>query len=249
MTLYNPSNLPKNDNLNRFAFVIDVHDEMFIRKGKMIAYYGQMKFESVGSGVLDILVKEAFNAPLHVHNFVVVTGNGQLLLGDNGNDVACYDIDDANLTVRANNLLGFSKNVTCRESIMPGFLTLLGTGKVIAASNGPVHFLEPPCRVDPQAILGWADCPCPAVRYDYNHVTNTLNAVGAYMGITLSGEEQQIEFTGKGNVLIQSSEMALHGNPTLAQMLLQIPSLGTAELGSLNSAISREIAAQQRSNR
>jgi len=246
MTVYTPMSLPKNENLNRFAFVIDVHDEMFIRKGKMIAYYGQLKFDSVGASLLDILVKEAFNAPLHVQDFVVVQGSGQLLLGDNGNDLACYDIDDANLTVRAKNVLAFSKNVVCRESVMPGFLTLLGTGKVIAASNGPVHFMEPPCRVDPQAILGWADCPCPAVRYDYNHITSALNAVGVMTGITLSGEETQIDFTGKGTVLIQSSEQALSDHPTLSQILTQLPGLGSLELGKLNTAIAQQIAAQRR---
>lgn len=241
MTIYNPSNLPKNDNLNRFAFVVDVADEIFIRKGKMIAFYGQLQFESLGSSLLDILVKESFNSPLYINNFIVAKGRGQLILGDNGNDIACYDLEDANMTIKASHLLGFSKNIICQESTMPGFLTLMGNGKLIASSNGPVHFLDLPCRVDEQAILGWADCPSPSYRYDYAHVTNVLSAVGALTHITLSGEEKQIDFSGQGTVLIQSSEFG--GGSTLANILSQLPFLNKSELGSLNSFVAQNLKA------
>lgn len=240
MTTYNPSNLPKNDNLNRFAFVVGVEEEIFIRKGKMIAFYGQLQFESLGSSILDILIKNTFNAPLYINNFVVAKGQGQLILGDNGNDIACYDLDDANMTIKASHLLGFTKNVVCQESTMPGFLTLIGNGKIIASSNGPVHFLDLPCRVDEQAVLGWADCPSPSYRYDYEHVTGALQMVGAVTGITLSGEEKQIDFSGQGTVLIQSSELAL-GSTTLANILAQLPSLSRTDLTSLNGAVAQNM--------
>ena len=237
MHIYNPGNLPKNDNLSRFAFVADVEKTMYIRKGKMIAYYGQLKFESLGKGVLDMLAKHTFNAPMFIHDFVMASGVGQLLLGDNANDIACYDIDDANLTVKASHLLGFSQDITCQESTMTGYLTLLGTGKVIASSNGPVHFMEPPCRVDEQAVLGWADCPSPSFRYDYEHVRGVVSMVGAVTGITLSGEEKQIDFTGKGTVLIQSSEIGMLGDGSLMHILSQLPSLSNTELVRLQSNI------------
>ena len=241
MTTYNPDNLPKNDNLNRFAFVVGVEEEIFIRKGKMIAFYGQLQFESLGSSVLDILIKQTFNAPLYINNFVVAKGQGQLILGDNGNDIACYDLDDANMTIKASHLLGFTKNVVCQESTMPGFLTLIGNGKIIASSNGPVHFLDLPCRVDEQAVLGWADCPSPSYRYDYEHVTGVLTMVGAMSGITLSGEEKQIDFSGQGTVLIQSSELALGSSSALAHILSQLPSLSKSELSSLGGAVTQNL--------
>ncbi|MEC5159244.1 MULTISPECIES: AIM24 family protein [unclassified Janthinobacterium] len=240
MTIYNPDTLPKNDNLNRFAFVVDVKEQMFIRKGKMIAFYGNLSFEAMGNSVLDILVRHAFNAPKYIHDFVVAQGQGQLLLGDNGNDLACYDLDKANMTIRAKNLLGFSKDVICQESTLPGFLTMLGSGKVIASSNGPVHFLELPCRVDEQAVLGWADCPSPSYRYDYEHVKGWASAAGALTGFTLSGEEKQVDFTGSGTVLIQSSELDVNGNATLMNLLAQLPMLGRNELTQLS------LSAQQR---
>lgn len=238
MTIYNPANLPKNDNLSRFAFVVDVAEEIFIRKGKMIAYYGQLQFDALGSSVLDILIKNTFNAPMYINHFIVARGAGQLILGDNANDIACYDLDDANMTIKASHLLGFSKDVVCQESTLPGFLTLMGTGKVIASSNGPVHFMEPPCRVDEQAILGWADCPSPSFRYDYEHVRGVMSMVGAVTGISLSGEEKQIDFSGKGTVLIQSSELAL-GSNALASIMAQLPNLEPTQLSSLRAALGR----------
>lgn len=244
MTIYNPATLPKNDNLNRFAFVVDVTEQIFIRKGKMIAFYGNLSFEAMGSSVVDMLARHAFNAPKYIHNFVVAQGQGQLILGDNGNDLACYDLDAANMTIRAKNLLGFSKNVICQESTLPGYLTLLGTGKVIASSNGPVHFLELPCRVDEQAVLGWADCPSPSYRYDYDHVRGFVSAVGAVTGFTLSGEEKQVDFTGAGTVLVQSSELELTGSSTLSHLLSMLPMLGQDELAKLS--LSAQQQSQQR---
>jgi uncharacterized protein (AIM24 family) len=241
MHIYNPGNLPKNDNLSRFAFVADVEREMFIRKGKMIAFYGQLQFSALGSGVLDILAKHAFNSPLFINDFVIAQGSGQLILGDNGNDIACYDLDDANMTIKASHLLGFSKDIMCQESTMPGYLTLLGSGKLIASSNGPVHFLEPPCRVDEQAILGWADCPSPSFRYDYEHVRGFVTMVGATTGFTLSGEEKQIDFSGKGTVLIQSSETGGVNSVGFEQLAAQLPHLSQTELGLLQMKITQQM--------
>ena len=239
MTIYNPATLPKNDNLNRFAFVVSVDEQIFIRKGKMIAFYGALRFEAMGNSLLDILVKHAFNAPKYIHDFVVAQGQGQLILGDNGFDIACYDLDNANMTLRVQNLLGFTRSVTLQESTLPGFVTLIGTGKVLASSNGPVHFLDLPCRVDEDAVLGWADCPSPSYRYDYGHVQGFVGAVGALTGFTLSGEEKQVNFTGAGTVLVQSSEQGMARSGALAHLLAQLPGLSTAELAEVSAAASQ----------
>ena len=239
--LLNPTNLPSNDNINRFAFCVDVKKEMFIQKGKMIAYYGALRFEALGSGPLDILVKESFNSPLYIHDFVVVTGRGQLILGDRGNDINSYDLDDGNLTVKSDHVLGFESTLTCQESTVQGYLTLLGTGKFLASSNGPVHFMEPPVRVDEEALLGWADLPCPSYRYDYNHVRGVLQAVGTAMGVRQSGEEKQIDFTGAGTVLIQSSEEPLQGRSTLQSIIAQASGLHQSDLQQLSTHITQQL--------
>lgn len=238
--IYNPATLPKNDNINRYSYSVEIDKQMFIRKGKMIAYYGNLRFERLGTSVLDILVKQAFNSPLFVNDFIVVNGNGQLIIGDLGNDIAGYDLDNANLTVRASHLLGFQSTLMCQESVVPGFLTLLGTGRMLASSNGPVHFMEPPCRADEQSLLGWADCPCPAFRYDYDYVNGLASAVGSLTGFTVSGEEKQVDFSGKGTVLVQSSELKLasEGGGLLQTLLGQLPGLSKTELATLGSMAS-----------
>ena len=64
-----------------------------------------------------------------------------------GNDINSYDLENGNLTVKADHVLGFKTSLMCQECVVEGYLTLLGTGKFLASSNGPVHFLESPVRV------------------------------------------------------------------------------------------------------
>jgi hypothetical protein len=111
------------------------------------------------------------------------------------------------------------------QSTLPGFLTMIGSGKVIASSNGPVHFLELPCRVDEQAVLGWADCPSPSYRYDYEHVKGWVSAVGAVTG----------------TVLIQSSERGVDGGSALAHLLAQLSALSRAELTQVSATAQQHI--------
>ena len=133
-----------------------------------------------------------------------------MLLADRAFDVNSYDLEDGNLTIRSGNLLAFQPTLALKQSIIPGFLTLIGTGKFVAASNGPVHFVEPPIRVDPQALVGWADCPSPCHHYDHGYMHGVLGGLRALTGIGgASGEEHQFEFVGAGTVLLQSTEVLM----------------------------------------
>ena len=110
-------------------------------------------------------------------------GSGKMLLADRAFDVNSYDLDDGNLTIRSGNLLAFQPSLALKQSIVPGFLTLIGTGKFVAASNGPVVFMEPPIRVDPQALVGWADCPSPCHHYDHGYMTGVMGGLRALTGL------------------------------------------------------------------
>lgn len=69
--------------------------------------------------------------------------------------------------------------------------------------------------MDPQALVGWADCPSPCHHYDHGYLTGVLGGVRALTGIGgASGEEHQFEFTGAGTVLLQSSEALMPEQPT-----------------------------------
>ena len=153
-TVLTPQSLPSDDNVNPYAYSIEVRGEMIIRKGKMIAYYGRLQFESLATGTLSGMLLDALNAPNTLQDFVRVTGHGKLILGDNGNHIASYNVENATFTMRAPHILAFSPTLRCQVSTVDGFLTLLGTGQLLASSNGPAVFLEPPCRCDPDSTLG-----------------------------------------------------------------------------------------------
>ncbi|MGW2249241.1 AIM24 family protein [Kitasatospora sp. NPDC001660] len=206
--------LPVDDNVNPYAFSVDLNGSYFLQKGKMIAYYGDISFQGVGAGALDRALGRHFNSPLHAADWVVARGRGKLLLADRAYDLNSYDLDDGNLTVRSGNLLAFDPALRLKQSIVPGFLTLLGTGRFVAASNGPVHFVEPPIRVDPQALVGWADCPAPCHHYDHDYLHGVVGGLRRLTGLGgVSGEEHQFEFVGAGQVLLQSTERLLAERP------------------------------------
>jgi len=248
--ILNPSVLGSSDNLpgNGYAFCIDLTSPWFIRRGAMIAYYGQMEFRALtyglAGGVLQ-MVAQQFSAPLYLGDYSVAEGFGKLILGDRGYDINSYDLDDGNLTIRAANLLAFEPGLALNQSIVPGFLTLIGSGKFLASSNGPVLFAEPPLRVDPEALVGWADCPSPSHHYDQAWVTSFMAAGAARMGVH-SGEERQFDFTGAGTVLIQSSEKVLDDSGVVRSIETQLFGISPPGLQRLNAVIASQLGQQQR---
>lgn len=243
---YTAQSLPSDDNINAYSFCVDVNGEYFAQKGKMIAYYGQLTFEALSVGSVSSLIASAFSAPLYAHDFMVVTGQGKLILGDRGFDIDSYTLEDGNLTVRAPNLLAFDPALSLKQSIIPGFLTLLGSGRFLASSNGPVHFVQPPVRVDPQAVVGWSDCPSPCHHYDAAYMQGVIGAAQAFMGLgPASGEEHQFDFTGAGTVLMQSSETVRESGALAREMESQLGLLGTTSLQHLQTRIQQRLGQQQ----
>ena len=206
-TLYDEASLPSNDNINPYAFSIDLDGEWFTSKGAMIAYYGSIDFSGVAAFASRAAwVSSRFSSPLYTQDWVVASGRGKLVIGDRGHDINSFTLDNGNLTIKALNLLAFETGLELKQSIVPGFLVLIGTGTFLASSNGPVIFTEPPYRADPDALLGWADCPSPSIHYDTNWMASSFVAGIQGMFGRESGEERQYDFTGTGTVLLQSSE-------------------------------------------
>lgn len=252
--ILNPLNLGESDNIpgNSYAYCIDLNKPWFMRKGAMIAYYGDMRFQMLTHGLqggLLHMVSQQFSAPLFTGDYVIAEGHGKLIIGDRGYDINSYDLEDnGNLTIRAANLLAFEPGLSLNQSIVPGFLTLIGTGKFLASSNGPVMFAEPPLRVDPEALVGWADCPSPSHHYDQRWVSNFLAAGAARFGVN-SGEERQFDFTGAGTVLIQSSEKILSDSALVRTIEGQLQSgMTVGGLQRLHGVITQQLGAQQQHN-
>lgn len=234
MQTMNINTLPVNDNVNDYAFSIALTGEWFIKKGAMIAYYGNLSFDAVAAFASKAAwAAAAFSSPVYIQDWVVAAGQGKLLIADRGYNVNSFDLERGNLTVKANNLLAFDKSLELKQSIVPGFVTLLGTGKFIASSNGPVIFTTPPFRADPEALLGWADCPTPAVHHDTNWMAHSI-ATGFQAALgRRSGEETQYDFTGKGDILLQSSEVVREDPALLRLIESQTDLLATGQKQSL----------------
>ncbi len=235
---YDARTLPDDDNVNAYAFSIALNGQWFVTKGAMIAYYGNVRFQAVTAfASMNAMVAARFSSPVYVQDWVVAEGQGKVIVADRGYDVNSYDLDDGNLTIKANNLLGFESRLDLKQSIVPGFVTLIGTGKFLASSNGPVIFVEPPFRADPEALLGWADCPSPSIHYDHQWMAASL--VGALQGAfgRASGEEKQYDFTGAGTILMQSSEAGRPDPAVLRLVEEQTQLLTPAQAGSLGQRL------------
>ena len=242
----NPSTLPVDDNVNPYAFCVTLQGSpWFLRKGAMIAYYGQISFEPLGAMTsFTAMIARQFSSPLYSGQYVVASGTGRLLLGDRGFDLNSFDLEDGNLTIKAGNLLAFEPGLALKQSIIPGYVTLLGTGKFLASSNGPVVFVEPPIRVDPEAVLGWADCPSPSHHFDAGWMQSFLGAAGAFFG-RQSGEERQFDFSGAGTVLMQSSEIVREDPAVLASVIEQTNALTQPQLAQLSASVQQRLGGQQ----
>lgn len=245
----NPHSFGDSDNVpgNEYAFCIDLRSPWFMRKGAMIAYYGQMEFRALTQGLQGSMlnmVAQQFSAPLYTNDYMVAEGQGKLIIGDRGYNINSYDLDNGNLTVRAASLLGFQPDLALKQSIVPGFLTLIGTGKFLASSNGEVMFVEPPVRVDPESLVGWADCPSPSHHFDQNWVNGFLAAGARAMGVN-SGEERQFDFTGAGTVLVQSSEKVMDDTMIVRNIQGQLPGISVTGLQQVGSTVQQQLAAQQ----
>lgn len=242
--------LPANDNVNGYAFSIALAGEWFLAKGAMIAYYGTVQFDGVSRFASRAgWVASQFSSPIYEQDWVVAHGHGKVVVADRGYDINSFDLEHGNLTIKAANLLGFDKALELKQSIVPGFVTLLGTGKFLASSNGPVMFVEPPFRADPEALLGWADCPSPSVHHDTNWMTTSwLASAQAAVG-RQSGEERQYDFTGQGTVLLQSSEVVREDPAVLRLIESQTALLSTGQKQSLGQRLLEQTPGGQQGNR
>jgi uncharacterized protein (AIM24 family) len=245
-SVWTAATLPADDNVNPYVFSVALDGQWFVSKGAMLAYYGDVRFEPVTAyASVQAWVAARFSSPVYVQDWVIAEGRGKVLLGDRHFDLNSYTLDAGNLTIKAGNLLAFSPQLELKQSIVPGFVTLLGSGTFIASSNGPVIFVEPPFRADPDALLGWADCPSPSVHHDAEWMTRNLaGLIQGALGRS-SGEERQYDFTGAGTVLLQSSEIAREDPAVLRLVESQTALLTNSQAGSLGQRLIARAQQQQ----
>jgi uncharacterized protein (AIM24 family) len=195
-----------------------VNGEFFARRGAMVAYQGNARFEyqgmTSGDGTMkDKLMRAAKGAisgegvPL-----MKVVGQAEVFLADKASDIFLIDLDGSDaLSINGSNVLAFESTLRydirliANAGALAGaglFNTILqGTGRVAITSKGTPVVLETnqPTFVDPNAAICWsAGLNVQAVRSE---------GMGAFFGRT-SGEQWQMNFSGPGFVVVQPSEDA-----------------------------------------
>jgi uncharacterized protein (AIM24 family) len=194
-----------------------VNGEFFARRGAMVAYQGNARFEyqgvTSGEGTMkDKLMRAAKGAisgegvPL-----MKVAGQAEVFLADKAADIFLIDLDGSDaLSINGSNILAFESTLRydirmiANAGALAGaglFNTILsGTGRVAITSKGTPVVLETnqPTFVDPNAAICWSA--------NLNVQLTQSGGLGGF--IRNSGEQFQMNFSGPGFVVVQPSEDA-----------------------------------------
>jgi len=183
--------------------------EIQAKKGSMVAYQGEVKFEHAGSGGMSRMLKKAVSG--EGTTLMKMAGSGEVFLADTAQDIHLLYLEDDSVTINGPNLLAFDADISWdihklsggAAAAMAGGLfnmELKGTGWVALLSDGPPVLLDvasAPTFADAQAAITWSSGVTASLKTDMN--------AKALIGRS-SGESLQMAFSGQGWVLVQPSE-------------------------------------------
>lgn len=196
-----------------------VKEEVFAKRGSMIAYQGEVAFARAflgGGNVQDLAMRTVTNES---HALMSARGSGRVYYGYNGRFVTLVAASNETIFVESDNLLAYDGRMRVgtmflgNQGGVQGLVrgaatgqglfttTLQGTGEIAILSDGNAIGLpvtpEQPVFVDPNAYIGHKGNLSSTIVTDLNWKT--------FVGQT-SGESYQLKFTGQGTVYIQASE-------------------------------------------
>lgn len=183
--------------------------EIQAKRGSMVAYQGEVKFEHAGSGGMSRMLKKAVSG--EGTTLMKMSGGGEVFLADTAQDIHLLYLENDSVTINGPNLLAFDADIDWdihrmsggAASAMAGGLAnmeLKGTGWVALLSDGPPVLLDvgsAPTFADAQAAITWSSGVSTSLKTDVS--------AKALIGRS-SGESLQMAFSGQGWVLVQPSE-------------------------------------------
>jgi len=182
--------------------------EIQAKLGSMVAYQGDVSFEHAGSGGLKRMAKKAMTG--EGAGLMKITGKGEVFLADFAQEIQVLKLADEAITVNGANLLAFDdgidwdiKKVEGASGMIGGGLFnthLKGSGYVALISDGTpvlIDVSDDDVFADPQAAITWSEGVKTSIKTD----VKMKNLIGRG-----SGESIQMQFSGKGWVLVQPSE-------------------------------------------
>jgi uncharacterized protein (AIM24 family) len=185
---------------------VRVEEPFLAKQGAMVAYQGAVNFAYQGGGVAKFIKKSLTGEGLEL---MQVSGNGDVFLADEAKHVHILYLTNSGLSVSGKNVLAFSSSLDWNvERVRGGSMaagglfntSLRGTGWVAITTDGLPVVLnagEAATFADANALVAWS----------INLQTSIKSSVtaGALIGRG-SGEAFQVQFTGRGFVIVQPSE-------------------------------------------
>lgn len=184
---------------------------VMLKKGSMVAYNGNIKFEREGilSKGIGNLLKKAVSG--EGTSMMKASGTGRVYVADFAKKVRILYMENEAINVNGNDILAHEismqsdiKMMTNAASIMGGGLfqvRLSGTGHVAVTTHGdPLTLVVKPGQpvfTDPNATVAWSGNLTPTMKTDVSLKT--------FIGRG-SGESFQMKFEGEGWVIVQPYE-------------------------------------------
>lgn len=201
--------------VNELSCMAEGNDIMYCKKGAMIAYQGQFRFEkllvgpggNLASAVLSHVARRFTGENMEL---MKVTGQGRCYFADYASHVTVISLNPGDsIGVESENLLAFTSScdygikmigvgVLSQKGLFTSNIKATGPGAQVAIiSEGNPLIIQSPCCVDPDAVVCWTG-PDPTFKLDLNW----KNLLGQ-----TSGESYMLEFKNPGQtIVIQPSE-------------------------------------------
>jgi uncharacterized protein (AIM24 family) len=189
---------------------VELRGEMMCRRGAMVAYQGQVRFEALGAGGMAKWLKSKVTGegvPL-----MKMVGQGDVFLADRAADIHLIDLDAGDaLSINGANVLAFDSSLQYDIRFVQGMGMLSsaglfncvfsGQGRIAVTTEGtPVVLqIDQPTYVDPQAAVCWS-----ANLQTGYHRAEQLG-LGTLIGRS-TGEAFTMSLQGQGFVVVQPSE-------------------------------------------
>lgn len=190
---------------------------VMLKKGAMVAYTGNVKFEREGmlsKGIGNLLKK---NMSGEGTTMMKTTGTGRVYAADVEKRVRILYLENESINVNGNDILAHEEGVKSEVKMMKSVAGIMGGGLFQARLSGTGHIaitthgnpmtliVKPgqPVFTDPNATVAWSGNLAPQMKTDISLKT--------FIGRG-SGESFQMMFEGDGWVIIQPCE-EVYGAP------------------------------------
>lgn len=184
---------------------------VMIKKGAMVAYDGEVKFEREGilSKGVGNLLKKAISG--EGTSMMKATGTGRVYVADYAKKIRVLYLENESINVNGNDVLAHEESLKSDVKMMKSVagvvggglfqVHLSGTGHAAICTHGdPLTLVVKPGKpvfTDPNATVAWSGNLTPKIKTDISF--KTLIGRG-------SGESFQLQFEGDGWVIVQPYE-------------------------------------------